>query len=347
MTYLFVLGNAPELAFAELNALVQNTRLISLNLATGDTDLDPKKLMQILGGTVKIAEILAEDVKLTDVISGDFGISDLTGKINVTKLSKDIKNETGERFVLPKRGERQLSSVVVAKQKLTEIIIGEGWMGRTVAVQDFEDWGKRDYGRPEAEGHIGMLPPKVARMMVNIGLPTTDYRLQTVLDPFCGVGTILAEGMVLGLEVFGSDINENQIKKSKNNLDWLSRTYNLEQGKFKLFVHDANKISEKVKGVDAIVTEPVLGVNDRSGNINEGHLLKLYVDCFSEWRKVLNTGGKVVIALPGLRENTNLVKTVIDKVKLLGYSLQQGPYEYSRPQAIVRRNICIFIYGAY
>jgi len=178
VNYKYIFGNTPELAQAELDAVGQ--------------ELPPQELIKRLGGTVKIVEVLPEDVKLSDIIKGDFGISDLTGKIDIGKLCKSIKEETGKRFVLPTKASI-LSSVVVKKQKLTEIVIGDGWQGKTVAVQDFEDWGKRDYGRPEAEGHIGMLPPKVARMMVNLA------QVNYILDPFCGTGTILMEALTLGL----------------------------------------------------------------------------------------------------------------------------------------------------
>ena len=182
MKYKFIFGNTPDLAKAELEAVNPS-----------DND-NPQELIKRLGGTVKIAEILPENVKLSEIIHGDFGISDLTGKVNILQLCKNIKKGTGQRYVLPGIGSRELSSVVVAKQKLTEIIVGDGWLGKTVAVQDFEDWGRRDYGRPEVEAHIGMLPPKVARMMLNIAVSGKQLAVSTVLDPFCGVGTILMEG---------------------------------------------------------------------------------------------------------------------------------------------------------
>lgn len=304
MDYKFIFGNAPELAQAELAAVGQ--------------ELPPQDLIKRLGGTVKIVEVLPENTILTDVIKGDFGISDLTGKVNIVQLCKSIKEETGKRFVLPQK-DHVLSSVVVRKQKLTEIVIGDGWMGKTVAVQDFEDWGKRDYGKPCASSSIGMIPPKVARMMVN--LSQSNY----ILDPFCGTGTILMEALTIGLKAVGSDINPQQIEKTKKNLEWLGY-------KAELFCWDATRISEKIKNVDAIVTEPDLGPRD--------NLEKLYVDCFEDWGKVLKPGGRIVIALP-------FVKNVLDKAQSMGYTLVGGPYIYARPQAVVKRHICILKYGTY
>ncbi|MDO8515219.1 MAG: methyltransferase domain-containing protein [bacterium] len=304
MQYKFIFGNSPELAQAELDAV--------------GTDKTPEELIKILGGTVKIVEVLPENAILTDIIKGDFGISDLTGKVNIVQLCKSIKEETGKRFVLPQK-DHVLSSVVVKKQKLTEIIIGDGWMGKTIAVQDFEDWGKRDYGRPEVEGHIGMLPPKVARMMVNLA------QANSILDPFCGTGTVLMEALTIGLKAVGSDINPKQVERTRKNLEWLGQ-------KVDLYCHDATKISEKVSNIDAIVTETDLGPRD--------NLEQLYINCFEDWTKVLKPGGKVVIALP-------FVKNVIDKAQTIGYTLVGGPYIYARPQAVVKRHICVLKYGTY
>jgi len=114
--------------------------------------------------------------------------------------------------------------------------------------------------------------------------------------------------------------NHEQDPQTRKNLIWLGKNA-------ELFAHDATRISEKVKGVDAIVTEPDLGPRI--------DLEKLYINCFNDWRKVLKPEGLVVIALP-------FVKNVLDKAQSMGYTLVGGPYLYARPQAIIKRNICIF-----
>lgn len=340
MKYLFVFGNTPQLSKAELDAVLPHfeTQIFEGKILVLDSK---QKLIadffKLLGGTVKVGEVV-ENIDFSDFTEKkiDFGVSFLS-KSNWKKvfdINKQIKEELTKlgvkaRFVLPQKGETELSSVVVAKQKLTEFLVFNDIYARTIWVQDFEDWNRRDYGRPQVEAHIGMLPPKVARMMVNIAGG------QKLLDPFCGVGTILTEGAMVGREVVGSDIDSRQVDRTKKNLDWAGV-------KAQLFVVDARKISEKVKEVDVIVTEPDLGPNDMR-NIRQdmtGKLEKLYLDSLEDWKKVLKPGGTVVIALP-------FVKNVVDKAKAIGYILVSGPYEYARPQAKVKRNICVFKYGTY
>lgn len=360
---IFILGNTPKLGAIEIEAVLQRLQIKAENLSYNEPSVyrvkikgvmdNPDTLINTLGGTVKIARVLPLDVKLTDIVTGDFGISDLTGKINIPQLCKEIKKETHQRFVLPKFGESQLSSVVVAKQNLIELIIGKDFTARTVAVQDFEGWNKRDYGRPEVEAHIGMLPPKVARIMVNLALDGQNKK-PTVLDPFCGTGTIAAEAMMLGCKVAASDIDQRQAARTKTNLEWLVKNYGLE-GSYEVYETDARQIGGKIAGrsVDAVVTEPYLGPNENLKYLNLKLLRELedlYLACFEEWRKILKPQGRVVIVIPGFNRennqrngaNSELVKNVVDKVLAMGYSLTSGPFVYARPQAKVIRNICSF-----
>lgn len=301
-SYLFILGNASELAEEELAAIWPN--------------------YQISGGLVKVAEVFSGSIAVRLAQGKNPGeriVFGLSGDATVAD-AKAIKNELEEkgfkvRFILPQRGDNELSSVVVTKQRVEEVYIIGDLKAKTIWVQDFEEWNRRDYGRPEVEAHIGMLPPKVARMMVNIA---GNGR---ILDPFCGVGTILSEAYSTGHAIVGSDINADQIEKTKKNLDWL-------EAKYEVFLHDARSISHRLlpNSIDAVVTEPDLG---RTGT--EAKLLPLYLDSLADWKKVLKVDGKVVIALP----------FPVDKAKIMGYSLVAGPLLYFRPQAVVRRYIYV------
>jgi tRNA G10 N-methylase Trm11 len=58
------------------------------------------------------------------------------------------------------------------------------------------------------------LDARLARGMVNLVMP----RVQTILDPCCGTGSILLEAQALGLEVFGSDLNRRMVGMAQKNL---------------------------------------------------------------------------------------------------------------------------------
>ena len=74
-------------------------------------------------------------------------------------------------------------------------------------------------------------------------------------------------------------------------------------------------------------------------------LEKLYIGCLREWHALLKPHGVVVMALPDIvLANTKYsVKNVIDRCETLGYTTEQGPLPYSRPNAVVRRMFYKFI----
>jgi tRNA G10 N-methylase Trm11 len=199
-----------------------------------------------------------------------------------------------------------------------------------------------------------MLPPKAARMVVNIGLGA-DALGKTLLDPFCGMGTIPGEAVLRGSVAMGSDNAKEAIEKAKKNSIWL-RNSDSTLPPITYFVSDATHVSENIrKGtIDAIVTEPFMGspnlglgkITDKKEirNAVKG-LEKLYIGCLREWHDLLKTNGVIVMALPEIElgKTKYFVKNVIDSCETLGYTTSDGPLPYSRPQATVRRMFYKFI----
>lgn len=397
-SYLFVFGRTPQLSLLELTSFFPSVTTIgdSLVLVETDTSIDPVDFISKLGGSVKIAQVVSKSSGINPNMVSEllleqsnkknitFGVSSYTDELMIGReYLADIKERLiklglSVRFVEAKHGET-LSSVVIQKQDVVELIIagktGEYIIGKTVAIQDFEEWGKRDFGRPFADPKSGMLPPKVARIAVNLAIraiPASepgsitnkklDSRLRgndiVILDPFCGMGTILGEALLSGCTVIGSDQKTDVVDKAQKNLEWLASMYRyMKSDAWNLFVSEATHVSEKVatESVDAIVTEPFLGntelgdkrqaTSDKQEKVKNAikGLEKLYVGCLRDWYKVLKPNGKVVIALPeySFKGRTYFVKKVIDNCEILGYTVIHGPIEYSRPQAVVRRKFYI------
>lgn len=350
MTLLVIFGSTPDLAWQELSALFPFAERISDHVAAiGDAPIDSSKLIKTLGGAVKIVRLVSaisriDATTLTPILAMEtfrtFGVSAIDAPPVPTAILGQIKEKLGKpmRFI-----SGQLSSVVVAKQHVFEFVIfpyrGKFGVAGTVAVQPFEEWARRDRGRPHADPKAGMLPPKVARMMVNLA-----GSRGTLLDPFCGMGTILGEALLTGWNVIGSDQSDDAIKKTEANLEWLFPS----SRQWKLFVSDATHISEKIEhaSIDAIVTEPFMGkpnISDTNVRDIVTGLEKLYIGCLKDWRPVLKPGAKVVIVFPRfeIRGKTYVVKKAIDSCETLGYTVLAGPIEYARPDAVVRREIFV------
>jgi tRNA G10 N-methylase Trm11 len=373
-SYFFVFGRTPQLAFKELLTFFPDAQKVAEDVAVLDLsdDTNINQVMDVLGGTTKIAKnvgvlpILDAQLSqflLSDAHSVTFGVSVYGGSALPKTLLSDVKKELetagySARYISSKDGDA-LTSVAIDKEHAQELIAirsnDQFLIGKTVAVQAYDTWSKRDYGRPQADAKSGMLPLKVARMIVNIGLATPyearGERQKTIVDPFCGMGTILSEGYLMGSRVIGCDTAPHAVEGAKKNLAWISSQYPDTKGAVaKIFEGDAVHASDTFarESVHAIVTEPYMGSTDIANNqkkdpthvknIIKG-LEKLYIGCLRDWHKILVPNGKIVIAWPAyaISGRTYFVKKVVDMCESLGYTIEDGPIEYSRPQATVKR----------
>ena len=64
---------------------------------------------------------------------------------------------------------------------------------------------------------VGMMPPKLVQMMINIALSTHQSTNQpTIYDPFCGLGTTLIEAANMGMtRIYGSDLSPEMVRASE------------------------------------------------------------------------------------------------------------------------------------
>lgn len=333
MTYFFILGNNPTLSLAELSAVLpcQDGRLINKDLFIWETENEivPENLIKNLGGTIKIGvfekmvvakqdinePILAICTKIAKKNTGklNFGLSNYGDEpLKILPIGLTIKKKLAEAGInsrLVTSREKNLSSVVVEQNKLlkkgVEIVLaadgGRTLIGRTLAVQAFKDLSKRDYGRPARDDASGMLPPKLAQIMINLA-EIKDYNA-LILDPFCGSGTILQEALFLGFNnVAGTDLSPKAIEDTKENISWLKEKFGLTGVKTNIFLKNATKLSESFKpeSVSAIVCEPYLGPQRgwHDLKIVKDELEDLYTKSLKEFAKILKPHGRVVIIWP-------------------------------------------------
>lgn len=336
-----LLGSHPALSIAELSVLTNQTpSWQSSQLAIfDDLQIDLHQLQSRLGGTQKLGVVIGS-VTTTDVVElSRFLAADLitehpVGKVNfgismygqdtlrlteVKEATKHLGLETKSRLKEAERSARYvisreatLSAVVIASNHLLDkgaeyvfmVRDNDIMIGRTVDVQNVDDWANRDFNRPRRNAKQGMLPPKLARIMVN--LTGLEPYQKTLLDPFCGSGTVLMEAGLAGYtKVIGGDINAQAIGDTKANQDWLKQQ-NIHTADLDTYVASARDINEHLapQSVDAIVTETYLG-RPRKGvetekDIEEAidYLKTLYEESFTALKTVLKPGGVVVVAAP-------------------------------------------------
>lgn len=335
MKYFFVLGNNPSLSISELNSLLNlsKAKLLSDNFLVADLDLEfnPSELIKKLGGIIKIGLIRYENINnFSNILDNsleliikkkdlcpegkfNFGISNYNfPNLNKKDLGLKIKKQLKEKNInsrLVVSSEKTLSSVVITQNKLIkkgiELVISKNdegiIIGETLSVQPFKDLSKRDFGRPARDDHSGMLPPKLAMTMINIA--SQGINNLSILDPFCGSGTILGESALMGFKnIYGSDISKKAIDDTFENINWIKDRYDIKNLNLKLKVKSAEKLSQfiKAKSIDIIVTEPYLGPQRGMINFKEtiDNLEKLYSRAINEFSKILKDNGRVVMVWP-------------------------------------------------
>ncbi len=353
MQYYFVLGSNPAISAAELAMLLPNVSKNNLTahpeqsllLYEGDLPMDPEKLIRRLGGTIKIGVVIEKSAKPGQFLSvlkenfknsgtrHNFGFSDYSGKLHLKPVAMEYKKFLKEQNIPCRWVTSQdsvLSSVVVEQNDLLakgeEIVFfkaNEGYsVGRTLAVQAFKELSRRDYGRPARDDHSGMLPPKLAQIMLNLANVSEK---NVILDPFCGSGTVLSEASLFGIKkLIGSDISPKAVADTKTNLEWLNKQTSGKDSEYKFFNVSATEIAQFVPAgsVDSVVTEPYLGpqrnLNDIRGTVKE--LEALYRASLAELYKVLKPEGRIVMLWPvywSKNEPVKLNTEIASKYKII------------------------------
>jgi tRNA G10 N-methylase Trm11 len=224
------------------------------------------------------------------------------------------------------RKQSKLSHVEIIKKKMVEnqseilLCIGkeETWIAATSAVHNPFDFQKRDVYKPNQRAIFGM-PPRLARIMVNLSLCNTG---KTLLDAFCGVGTILQEALLEGAATIGIDVNSWCVKAAEENLVWTAKEYKLQSVDFRVLQGDVKRIDEKVglEAVDCIVSEPDLGpalkqfpTKSYAQKIIE-KLEPLFREFIEQAYRVLMINGRLVFVTPCIKTRSGqLVLMSIDK----------------------------------
>ena len=238
-------------------------------------------------------------------------------------------------------------------------------LSKTAAVQDIESYSERDYNRPKKNPKIGIIPPKLAQIMINLAQVKKG---EIILDPFCGIGTILQEALLNDYKVVGSDANGDQIADCKENLEWLSEKYILEYPDYKIFQSDTRSITRKIKpnSIDAIVTESTLGPiykkvpSKAEIGHNYNRFIKMYTGFFQVAKLVLRKNKRIIITIPAykIKDGKYITAPFIDRLEKIGYSVvspldqeftaediritNRNSIIYDRPNQIVAREVLIF-----
>ncbi|MBQ9403163.1 methyltransferase domain-containing protein [Candidatus Saccharibacteria bacterium] len=361
MRYLAILGRLPKISLAELESLYKGVRYLGGNLATFESSAKPE--IDRLGGTVKLAEpikggpekFLIEQNYTSKYIIGvsDYskGASARKSQALALKLKRVLKKYGMSARVLDNKS-AELSTATVYHNQLGEkpghyelIKINNDWYVG-IGVQNINAYRDRDQNRPARDAKNGMLPPKLAQILINLCGPLKSGA--TVLDPFCGTGVVLQEAILMGRRGYGTDASERIVGFAKKNLEWLGK------GEFKLDVGDAQDFKWE-QPIDAVAFEGYLGppMSQPPADIKMksvvADIYPLYYHTLRNLSSQLESGTPVVMALPAwFRPDGHYRRlNILDEVDKLGYNVikytntSQEDLLYFRDGQVVAREIIV------
>ena len=369
--YLVILGRQPELGLLELESRLgaesmapfgAGTALVAESLAADD-----------FGGVIKTGRIIyrgaARDVLeapldtaalpwqggKTPFAVSVYGSRITPGKLGAVglELKKRWKPHGSLRLIRAAKGTAvsapELHHNRVLERGFELLVAHHGAeliVALTASVQDVDWYARRDYGRPARSASVGMLPPKLARVLVN----TTGAPL--VVDPFCGTGVVLQEALLSGRRAMGSDLAAPMVAASRANLDWLAAEAPATLPHWQVEQADARAVVLPREPL-AIVSEGYLGPHLTAQPTAaalvgiRAELTALYETSLEHWASQLATGTEIAWCVPAWRTAKGWAYLdLVDAVGRLGYNYKvfehvPRPVLYARPDTLVGRQLLL------
>ena len=336
MKYLFILGRNVELSVAELKSFFEkekiNYKIISI-VSNGVLVETPKnigyEIIEKLGGTISIGKVIASgsseqifrELDKQNLYSGtsnklNYVIYDFNSKIfddvhlylkhrfkeekmkaTEKKLTGNIKLQSGE--VVP-----NIASNLIQEQ----YFIFENNFGRIIENCNYEKIEKRDMGKPVRRESLS-ISPRLAKILINL---SQVKETEILLDPFCGIGTILQEALLQNIKVIGVDNDKTAVDNAKTNLKW----FKFSDKDYQLINEDSSKV--KIQNVGAIATEPDLGEllkkmpnEEKAKQIISG-FEKLIIKVITNLKK--NVRGRIVFTSPLVQTKAKKISPDFKKI---------------------------------
>ena len=390
MKYVAIAGRQPLISLAEIQAVYDKAaRLVGKKLVffevedTGSVEVVPN--INRLGGSLKLGRFFDTDFgKLAKFLAAahpegkiTLGISDFS-KQKKSGLAKQKSMELKRNLARMGRSVRvitsnepEISSATAHHNQLGEkagcfeIFLIDREIYLSLGTQNITAYTERDQARPARDAKVGMLPPKLAQILINLcGKLPEGAR---VLDPFCGTGVVLQEAAIMGYVPYGTDLNGRMVEYSKKNLSWLFNERN--QKRFKLLssliqkkdqilnaisVGDATSFTWEGE-IDAVAFEGYLGAPmskppvDIKFKTEKAKCREIAIGFLKNITPQIKSGTPVVMALPAwLRENGKYAGlNILDEIQEMGYNfekfqdLSQSDLLYYREGQIVAREIIV------
>jgi tRNA G10 N-methylase Trm11 len=362
MKYLFILGRNIELSIAEIESFfgknIVNKTLIKNGLLVDLKNEISNDAVNELGGVLSIGKVLAsgkekeikkkldeimiyegKENKLTYAVWNfskkyDFIRECLKKRFKQEKLKASEKHLTGKIKMQEGNVLGNVSSKLVSEEYF---VFGdeEIYFGKIASKCDYDSLEKRDMEKPFRRESLA-ISPRLAKIMINL----SGIKGGKILDCFCGIGTILQEGLLKGFEVVGVDKDKKAIEGAEKNLTWLG----FSKDKYLLINFDSRKVN--LPEVSVMVSEPDLGEKlkkiptKQKAEQTSKNFEKLMVQVINNAKAKIE--GKIVFSSPYIRIGKKRIGCNIENIcEKTGYKLVRPGIPEFRHNQIVGRMIYV------
>lgn len=411
---IFLLGSHPALSAAEIQAVCDRLEirvqadmplLPSALVMESEEPIDIPSMMAELGGTPiagrhlahlldQSPETLGEAVQpLFDMAAARIRTLAMSAlPVNASSQAlRDLRslgialkrhlNRRGLRILFPAKGTLVSSAQLFHARIPSEgigILLHDAQGARDIytltAVQDISRYAEVDRGRPEVDPGSGMLPPKLAQMLLNFARVPAGVG---VYDPFSGTGTIPLVALLHGHPTVASDVSPRHVERTHTNLSWARKTFDVPSTlPSATLTHDIvrHNLTKIPIPIGAVITEGWLGKgrthapSPRDAEETITRAVEMLGAMLHHVEAILPPNGAVVTTLPSFKIGKRILRAtdVADIFTKSAHPLvpssfrmeplvpktwdhelfrgsRDGTLLYGRPDAIVLREIIRFV----
>lgn len=327
MEYFFILGRNPTLSYAEVlsylksHGIAYSVALFKKNFLVISVGPGINFNVQDFGGIMKIgkASIFNEEKELDTFIENYFmemgkftfsiiGDNDEEKDFEIEeKLIKKFRSEKIKAQVRHNRAGLKLQDGEMGLLSNADVEFfyqieeNKIYFGRIEQDYSYEEIKKRDMEKPARREELA-ISPRLAKILINLSQVREG---ELLVDPFCGIGVIVQEASLRGINCFGIDRDKYAISGAKKNLGWLAKNFTL-KGRVRFHVGDSAQMPNiKINGV---ATEPALGELRRKSLWDKAAMQyvqdfeRMIIPILQRIKQLKTPEAKVVLTMPSIRQ---------------------------------------------
>lgn len=360
MAQFFILGRNPELSRAEILSylLAREIDFKELLFKENFLVLDcPEIPIQSLGGTLKSGKVLFQGninklskfITQEDIIPSDKFTYAVLGNFPEIEDMIIAKFKSEKRKAIIRHGHREMKlqegtefSMPNSDYQLFCFFHQEIFFGLIDQDYDFSEIKKRDMLKPVRRESLA-ISPRLAKILINLSRAKEGDLL---LDPFCGVGGILQEALVQGINCVGIDLDKSATEAAKQNLKWMEKNFQFKT-KYEILNQDSRNAPDRQ--FSAIACESSLGElvrrkpSDREAREIIGQFETQIIPLLQRLKKVKKPDAKLAITFPFIRNFSVNINHVcnLTGLKLYDKSGLKFPIQEFRPDQFISREIYV------